>query len=107
MIATGVFSHRPIDQAAPYDIREDHLHSLFSILVGFAFAIGVIAQTFLERAMRRRLACYAAVAASVLLPLGMYYFPAIEGVPQRLMFAVSFVWLYIFLPDYAVRRPAQ
>lgn len=99
MIMNAVFSHRPIDPTLAYDVREDELHSLFATIVGFAFTIGAVSQSILERRRWRRLACYGAAVMAVVLPLGMLQYPAVAGLLQRLMFAVSFAWLVIFLPE--------
>ncbi|HSS66619.1 MAG TPA: DUF998 domain-containing protein [Gammaproteobacteria bacterium] len=98
MIMNAVFSHRPIDHELLYDVRADTLHSLFATVVGFSFTFGALAQSFIERYRWRRLCCYAAAAAAVILPLGMLQFPGIQGVLQRLMFGISFAWLVVFLP---------
>jgi Protein of unknown function (DUF998) len=101
MIMTGVFSHRPIDAGAPYSILEDDLHSLFSSAVGVAFAFGVLAFMFVRRGVGPVAAHWAAVAAATILPLAMNFYPGVEGVLQRSMFLVSFVWLACFLPRLA------
>lgn len=106
MIMNAVFSHRPMDPTRAYDVREDELHSLFATIVGISFTIGAVAQSFLERHRGRRLACYGAATAAVLLPVAMLQFPAIAGALQRVMFAVSFAWLVVFLPgDRSGRSP--
>lgn len=102
MAMSAVFSHRPVDQTLSYDVREDELHSLFATVVGFAFTFGAVAQSFIERSLWRRLACYVAAVAAIGLPLAMLGFAEIAGVLQRLMFAISFAWLVEFLPANAV-----
>jgi hypothetical protein len=62
--------------------------------MGFAFAFGVVA-TVLSRAKgvgRLRMHDILAVAASVLIPLGMIAVPEVDGLLQRLMFAIAFAW---------------
>jgi hypothetical protein len=105
MILTGIFSHRPIDPDAAYSVLEDDLHSVFSSIVGAAFAFGVLTFMYVRRDLGPAAAHWVAVAAATLLPLGMYFYPSIEGVLQRLMFFVSFVWLACFLPRLASRQP--
>lgn len=104
MCLNAVFSHRPIDHAIPYDVRADEFHSLFATAVGISFTFGAIAQSFLERGLWLRLACYAAAATAIILPLGMLQFPGIQGALQRLMFAISFTWLVVFLPIDGIGR---
>lgn len=103
MIMTAVFSHRPIDPAAPYVAFEDDMHSFFSSLVGASFAIGVLAFGFARRDLGPPAVHAAAVAAALILPLAMFLLPEIEGALQRAMFLISFAWFAAYLPRLAMR----
>lgn len=94
MTATAAFSHRPFAAGVAFDPTEDLLHSVGATGMGFAFAGGVLATAAVRvRAHARwRTLDAVAVAASVAIPLGMSAWPGIDGLIQRLMFAVSFAW---------------
>jgi hypothetical protein len=100
---TAVFSHRPIDPAAAYVVFEDDMHSFFSSVVGASFAIGVLAFGFARRDLGPPAVHAAAVVAALILPLGMFLLPEIEGALQRGMFFSSFAWFAAYLPRLAMR----
>lgn len=104
MIMTALFSHRPIDPAAPYVVFEDDMHSFFSSVVGASFAIGVLAFGFARRDLGPLTVHAAAVAAALILPLGMFLFPEIEGALQRAVFFISFAWFAAYLPRLSMAR---
>jgi hypothetical protein len=94
MTAAAAFSHQPWQAGVPFDRTEDLLHSIAAAGMGLAFAAGVVA-VVLERARRRRRLRFLdvmAVAASVAIPLAMSAAPSVDGLLQRLMFAVAYVW---------------
>jgi hypothetical protein len=104
MIAAAIFSSRPWDVTAPYDPTEDLLHSIAASGMGLAFAVGVcaVAISRYRRPGRRRVRVLdvLAIAASVLIPLGMVSYPGIAGLLQRMMFTIAYLWyaLEVLLP---------
>jgi hypothetical protein len=94
MLGTAVFSHHPWLEGVPFDPLEDALHSLTATVMGFAFSFGVLAR-LLQRDGRDRagkLLDGAAIGAAVFIPLLMLYQPDIEGLVQRLMFLIAYIW---------------
>jgi hypothetical protein len=96
----AAFSSRPWT-TAPYDGTEDFLHSLAATAMGFAFAGGVVAAVVYRR--KADILDISAVAASVLIPLAMVAFPDADGLFQRVMFAIAYVW-YAAVPLAAARQ---
>jgi hypothetical protein len=94
LTASAVFSTRSWREGAAFDRTEDALHSVAATAMGFAFAIGVAVVVVRLGGQRpwRRAAGIVAVAASVVLPLGMALWPDVRGVLQRAMFAVAYLW---------------
>jgi hypothetical protein len=90
MVAAAVFSHQAWQEGVAWSQTEDLLHSIAATAMGFAFAAGVVAVAVVGR--RIRVLDVVAVAASVLVPLGMTALPEVDGVLQRLMFAVAYAW---------------
>jgi hypothetical protein len=94
MVAVAAFSIRSWEDGAQYDRTEDLLHSLASTGVGFAFAFGVVA-VLMRRPKGRagaRAFDLAAVAAACLLPIGMGVWGEVDGVLQRAMFLIAYLW---------------
>ncbi len=89
LAATAAISTHPATAAA-YDSTEDFLHSVAATAMGFAFAGGIVAVAVSRR--RAGVLDIVAVAASVVIPLGMTAFPDADGVFQRIMFATAYTW---------------
>jgi hypothetical protein len=89
MVAVAAFSHaNPFGAAS--DATEDMLHSMAATGMGFAFALGVVAQQIHQG--RARAFGVVAVIASIVIPLSMTVWPGVAGVVQRIMFAIAYVW---------------
>lgn len=79
---------------APFDPVEDALHSFTATAMGFAFSFGVLAR-LLQRVRRGEAGRWldvAALAASTVIPLVMARMREIDGLTQRLMFLVAYLW---------------
>ncbi|MBK6309323.1 MAG: DUF998 domain-containing protein [Candidatus Microthrix sp.] len=94
MIAVAAFSLRSWLPGATFDPTEDELHSVAATVMGFAFAFGVLAAAVRRRTSGQpwRTLDLIAIATSVAVPLGMTVFVSADGVLQRLMFAVAYLW---------------
>ena len=105
MFAAAAFSHRPWLAGQSFDATEDLLHSVVASAMGVAFAAGVVAVALRRSggAGRRRVLDGIAVAASVGLPLAMSAAPSVDGLLQRLMFAVAYTWYAV--EALGARRP--
>ena len=93
LVATAAFSTRPCMPSNPYDPIEDALHSFTATAMGFAFSFGVVL-TFLQRGEDRigRLIDLIVIIAAVAIPLAMSASPDWEGLLQRVMFAIAYIW---------------
>jgi len=89
----GSVLHSTMDSKYPYDPIEDALHSFTATAMGFAFALGVVL-TYLQRGKDRlgRLIDLIAIIAAVAIPLAMSASPDWEGLFQRVMFAIAYIW---------------
>jgi hypothetical protein len=94
MVATAAFSARSWETAVPFDGTEDSLHSVAATAMVFAFTLGVV--LVLVQRIRDgsgpRLIDVVAVAASLLVSLGMALWGDVAGVLQRSMLLIVFVW---------------
>ena len=94
MAAVAAFSLRSWESGAVFDPTEDLLHSVFATLMGFAFAFGVtaVAIHLRRKGIPWRALDIIAVVASVVLPIGMSMYGQVDGILQRLMFAIAYLW---------------
>lgn len=90
MVGVAAFSAESWDESIPDDRTESWLHSFFATTMGFAFAFGVTARWFRRHSMTVR--DPVAVIASVALPLLMLNVADLEGLFQRILFAIALAW---------------
>ena len=93
MVGAAVFSSKPWLPNLPYDPIEDALHSFTATAMGLAFAIGVGLRLWQRE--QGRLGCIldvAAIVASVAIPLAMSALPEWDGLLQRGMFTIAYIW---------------
>lgn len=104
MVATAAFSTRPWLSNAPYDPVEDAFHSFTASTMGVAFATGVLLRLLQRKRdpWGRRIDLLAAVAA-VAIPLAMNALPEWDGLLQRGMFTIAYIWYGLALLNL---RPA-
>ena len=94
MVAAAAFSNLPWMPDVPGDDFEDVLHSVAATGMGIAFAGGVVAVGIRRRAPSRSVRGFdfVALAASVVLPIGMSVSDNYAGLLQRLMFSIAMIW---------------
>jgi hypothetical protein len=93
MMIAAIWSNAPIDRAVAHSTREDEIHSIAASLMGLAFATACVARLWMSAFSFKDPLTWIALAASIGLPLGMVALPGVDGGLQRLMFAISFVWI--------------
>lgn len=94
MLATAAFSHKPWLVSVPYDEMEDLLHSFFATAMGFAFSFGVLIR-LLQREKHERnnkLFDIVALVAATAIPLIGWYLPTVDGLVQRVLFVIAYIW---------------
>jgi hypothetical protein len=94
LIGVAIWSSLPIDPALGGDPVEDRRHSLFASGMGFAFAAACAARLFLPGGRLTDPVGWLGLIASAALPLAMLAWPGIDGAIQRVMFAISALWLW-------------
>lgn len=98
MALAGLFGHRPIDPALPYDELADQIHSLLATAAGISITVALVWQGVLTRPRRERLAAFTLATLCLALPLAMLAFPALQGLIQRAMYLLIFAWLWTRWP---------
>ena len=94
MIATAAFSSRSWEPGMPFDQTEDLLHSAAATLMAVAFSVGVLAMAIgrAREGLPARPLDLLAIAASVLISIGMAIWGDSAGALQRTMFLVLYAW---------------
>jgi uncharacterized membrane protein YhaH (DUF805 family) len=95
LVASAVFSTRSWRPDATVDPTEDLLHSVAATAMGFAFAAGLLSLLVLAPRITgtvRRALTITAIGASVVLPTAMWLWPGAQGLFQRTMFALAYLW---------------
>jgi hypothetical protein len=93
LIGTAVWSNASIIPGVVSDMEEDWLHSIASGVVGTAFAAGCAARLLGPGGFKRDSLSWVGLVSSVVLPIVMNTFPEFRGIFQRVMFAISFVFV--------------
>lgn len=93
LVGTAVWSNASILPGTFSDLNEDWLHSVASGVVGTAFAAACAARLFAPGGTKRDALAWTGLLMSVIFPLAMGAMPDLRGLLQRLMFAVSFVFV--------------
>lgn len=101
LIAAAVYSHRPFIDGVEYDRVEDMLHSVAATGMGFAFAFGVLVVGW-RRIPRWKIADAVALVAATAIPITMMTTAGFDGLLQRGVFLVAYLWYASELTD--IRR---
>lgn len=97
--AAGLFGHRPYVDALPWNPTAHTIHSILASVSGTALSIGLGWQSFVARARLYRWWTGGLAAVCLLFPLLMLLWPSLQGVTQRLMYAlVLWGWFWPFHP---------
>ena len=93
MAAAALWSNLPIDPALGGDAAEDRAHSIAASVMGFAFCTACLVRLGAAGWPRADRLSWLGAMASIALPALMLALPDVQGVPQRVMFAIAFAWI--------------
>ena len=96
LLLTGVFKHGALIDGYTTVLLEDQMHSVFATTTGISFVILAFSHGFMSKGKQRWIGIILAIAAS-LISLGMAMMPPYMGILQRLMFILSFSWLFFYM----------
>lgn len=90
---SGIYCTKPFYSDQLYNLSEANLHSSFAQVAGVAFSVGILVQMFFERNPTLKyihlLFFMLVIGFSLLFGIVGKY----QGVMQRLLYLVSFIWL--------------
>ncbi|HBR55117.1 MAG TPA: hypothetical protein DEA82_13415 [Flavobacteriaceae bacterium] len=102
---TGMYQLAGLDaQQYIFNYTNDALHSLFSVITGFAFCLFCVFFIFILKEKAHRWQTFIVFSLALILPLLMWYLPAYKGILQRVLFLVTFGWLFYALTSYPLKR---
>lgn len=97
--AAGLFGHRPYVDALPWNPLAHTIHSVIASVSGTVLSIGLGWQAFTTPSRPYRWWTAVLAAVCLIFPLAMLLWPAVQGVTQRLMYALIFWgWFWPFHP---------
>jgi len=94
MTATAAFSHKPWVADAAFDSVEDVLHSFTATAMGFSFVFAVLLRLVQREKQEHvgRILDIIAIIAATGIPILMFYQPMLDGLFQRFMFLIAYIW---------------
>jgi len=98
LVLTGIFRHAALIENFESNILLDQFHSVFATTTGIGFVALSSTQGFISKDKQRTIAFLMAVFAT-LLSVAMMIKPQYMGILQRLMFLISFAWIFFYLKN--------
>ncbi len=98
MLLAGLFSHRPIATEVPYVQWVHSAHSALATAAGVSITVGLFWQAGTLQASMPRVIAGLLAFVCIAFPLAMLKFPEVQGLVQRAMYVLVFVWLFYSYP---------
>ncbi len=104
-LLTGVYQLAGLDTHQHiFNYTNDALHSLFSMITGFAFCLFCIFFVFIVEKKEHKWQTLGAFLLALIAPLMMWQHPEFKGIYQRVLFLGSFGWLFYALTSYQFKN---
>lgn len=105
MLTVASFSTKQWNPEASFNELESNLHSISATVMGFCYGVGVLLVIVLDKqaTFSVKLLGWAAVVASIAMPILAGVIPEFGGVFQRIMFAIAIAWFVVQGIKAAVR----
>ncbi len=100
-LLTGIYHLAGFDAHTHiFNYTNDALHSLFSFITGFAFCIFSISILFITEKKHQKWQTFAVFLVAFASPFLMWQYPEYKGIFQRILYLVTFGWLFYALTTY-------
>jgi len=96
ILLTAIFPHKPFFDGQEYSQALDQWHSLFASLGGFAAVLAFAFVAGRPGASPTRIGAGVLAALYTGLSAAMFYWPAYQGVFQRVIFGTFIAWMLVF-----------
>lgn len=90
-----------------FNYTDDALHSLFTMIAGFAFCLFCVYFIFIVRKKRHRWQTLAAFSLALAAPILMLLVPEYRGLFQRFLYLGVFGWLFYALTTYTFKSDIE
>lgn len=96
VVMTGVFCTKPFFTYPTFSETQSTLHSVFAQVAGIAFSIGILTQVFYETEKPVKTVHFIFFLLVIGLSASFGLVTNYQGIAQRLLYLVSFIWLIKF-----------
>jgi hypothetical membrane protein len=97
----GLFPHKPFDFSKDYNQFFHTMHSVWATMAGISITAGLMWQSIKKEEMKQRALAFTLGVLCVLIPLVMLNLPQWDGLLQRIMYGLIFLWLWFHYPTAA------
>lgn len=94
----GLFPHKPDDFSKNYDQFYHTLHSVWATMAGISITVGLMWQAIKKEEMKEKALAFTLGVLCVFIPLVMLNLPDWDGLLQRIMYGLIFLWLWFRYP---------
>jgi hypothetical membrane protein len=98
MALAGLFGHKPMTPSLPYSELTHTAHSILASLAGISITVALVWHAARAEPRWRRVVALTLAILCMALPLAMLGLPEFQGLIQRLMYLLVFLWLWRFYP---------
>ena len=98
MALAGLLAHKPLTPAVAFSEPVHQAHLALAALAGVSVTVGFLWNAVAVSAVRTRVVATTLAAICLILPLCMLAFQDVQGLIQRIMYLLVFVWLWIYYP---------
>lgn len=90
-----------------YDYTQDSLHSIFSLVTGFAFCIFCLFLIWVLKLDKHKVQTSITIIVILALSYLIFAFPKMGGIFQRILFMIAFGWLFIAIIQYPLKEKGK
>ena len=107
MALAGLMAHKPLSPTVEYSEGAHLAHSALATLAGISITVGLLWQAVFASTFRSRAITITLAVLCFALPLCMMAFQEFQGLIQRIMYLLLFVWLWIYFPNRIMTNHAS
>lgn len=100
----GLIAHKPISPSLAFNEFMHQAHSILATLAGISITVGLLWQALLAPIFRSRAIAITLAVLCFVLPLCMLAFQDIQGLIQRIMYLLVFIWLWTYYPCMLITK---
>jgi hypothetical membrane protein len=98
MALAGFFPHKPVNPDIEYNKFLHQAHSMLATLAGISISVGLLWRAVLATSTFGRIIPLILGVICFALPMSMIAFPDYQGLIQRIMYLLIFIWLWKNIP---------